>query len=73
MRRGRLFFIGLLSAIITIVSLNIAFGRPGYYNRHFNRYERFHRCEERYNDNRRDDKKLQHENNQNKDSLNNNY
>ena len=40
MRRGSLFFIALLSAIITFISLNIPFGRPGYY---YERYPYFHR------------------------------
>lgn len=48
MKRGGLFLIGLLSAIITIISLNFAFGRPwSYYNhyafrRHYYNYD--NRC-----------------------------
>ena len=50
MKRGGLFFIGLVSAIATIISLNIAFGRPGYYSR-YPYYNRFHHCDERFNRN----------------------
>ncbi|MBV9961843.1 MAG: hypothetical protein JO072_06305 [Parafilimonas sp.] len=35
MKKGGVFFIGLASAIATIISLNVAFGRSGYY------YERY--------------------------------
>ncbi|MFT4156014.1 hypothetical protein [Parafilimonas sp.] len=69
MRRGGLFFIGLISAVITIISLNMAFGRPGYYHNRFERYERFHRCEGHYYDHRyNDDKNLQNKNKQGRDS-----
>ena len=50
MKRGGLFFIGLISAIATIISLNIAFGRPGYYS-HYPYYNRFHHCDERHDRN----------------------
>lgn len=42
MRRGSLFFIGLVSAIVTIISLNLAFGnsRYGFYGNHYGCYDR---------------------------------
>jgi len=50
MKRRGLFFIGLISAIITIVSLNLAFGRSGHY-RHPGYYERGYHCDRKhYND-----------------------
>ena len=51
MKRGGLFFIGLVSAIATIISLNIAFGRSGYYYDRYPYYHRFHPCDERYDRN----------------------
>lgn len=49
MRRGNLFFIGLLSAIVTIISLNLAFGnsRHGFYRDHYGCYDRY---DHRYHD-----------------------
>jgi hypothetical protein len=69
MKRGGLFFIGLISAIITIVSLNIAFGRRGY-DEHRS-YHRMHSCDRKqdyHNDER--SKKDQHQYN---DSTTSNY
>lgn len=69
MRRGSLFFIGLIAAVITIISLNMAFGRPGYYQNRFSRYERFHHCDgHHYNHRNDDDKDRPDENRQNRDS-----
>ena len=48
MKRGGLFFIGLLSAIVTIVSLNIAFGRSGFYNERDAYFSRYHHCGDMY-------------------------
>lgn len=73
MRRGRLFFIGLLSAIVTIVSLSIAFGRPGYYYEGHSFYNRYHRCNYRDDRHYGDDKDHQNEKRQQSDSLNSNY
>ncbi|MEP6597200.1 MAG: hypothetical protein ABJA71_14705 [Ginsengibacter sp.] len=43
MKRGSLLLIGVASAIITIISLNFAFGRSwNYYD------NRWHHCNERY-------------------------
>jgi hypothetical protein len=70
MKRGGLFFIELISAIATIISLNIAFGRSGFYNDRYPYYNRFHRCDDRY-DRRYDEQKRNSE--MNKDSLNSNY
>lgn len=72
MRRGSLFFIGLLSAIVTITSLNIAFGRSGYYHDRYNHYGRFHDCDSRY-DERYYNNKRERDKEQKTDSLNNNY
>ena len=66
MRRGRLFIIGLISAIVTIVSLNIAFGRPPF-------YDRYRHCDYRYDRHYRDDKNYQNEGRRQTDSLNSNY
>lgn len=71
MRRGNLFFIGLLSAIITIVSLNYALGRPGYFHDRYPFYHR-HRCYDRYDD-RYDDRYRNDQHQQQKDSTNSNY
>ncbi len=69
MRRGGLFFIGFISAVITIISLNMAFGRPDYYHNRFARYESFHHCDDHYYDHRNnDDKNPKNENRQNRDS-----
>jgi hypothetical protein len=51
MKRGGLFFIGLISAIATIISLNIAFGRSGFYYDRYPYYGRYHHCNERYDRN----------------------
>jgi hypothetical protein len=72
MRRGRLFFIGLLSAIVTIVSLNIALGRPGYYYKGHSFYNRYHHCYG-YDRHYRDDKNYQNEKRRQADSSNSNY
>lgn len=44
MRRGGFFIIAVASAVITIISLNAAFGRPGYFNERYGRYGWHHRC-----------------------------
>ena len=51
MKRGGLFFIGLISAIATIISLNVAFGRQGFYYKRYSYYNRFHNCDEPYDRN----------------------
>jgi hypothetical protein len=66
MKRGSLFFIGLLSAIITIVSLNFALGSSWHYNR-YSYYCRHHHYNERY------DRRSEQDQNLNSDSTNNNY
>lgn len=42
MKRGGLFLIGLLSAVITVISLNAAFGRSYNYYNHYNSYHHCH-------------------------------
>lgn len=71
MKRGGLFFIGLLSAIITIISLNIAFGRSGYYYDRYSYYNHYnhHRCYDGYD---RDHYERQHQH-ERADSTNSNY
>jgi len=69
MKRRGLFFIGLTSAIITIVSLNIAFGRPGYDERRS--YHRMHSCDRRQD--QRDDERSKRDQQQYNDSTKNNY
>ena len=54
--RRSLFFIGLISAIITVISLNVALGRPGYYAERYPYYNRYHNCDDRY-DKRNDDQR----------------
>ena len=54
MRRGSLFFIALLSAVVTFISLNIAFGRPGYYYERYPYYHRYHHYYDRHYDERYD-------------------
>jgi hypothetical protein len=71
MKRGGLFFIGLLSAIATIVSLNIAFGRSGYYYERYPYYNRYHHCDERYD--RNDDERLKQDHDRQSDSIKTNY
>ena len=66
MKRGSLFFIGLISAIITIISLNYAFGS----SLHYNRYPYY--CRHRYRNDRNDRWQEQNENLKN-DSTQNNY
>ena len=66
MKRGSLFFIGLLSAIITIISLNFAFGRSWHYN-HYPYYARHHCYNERY------DRGYNEQQNLNRDSTRSNY
>lgn len=72
MRRGSLFFIGLISAIVTIVSLNFAFGRPGYYYDRSSYYGRYHHCDNRYNDEQHNNRNQRDERSKT-DSLNNFY
>ena len=67
MKRRRLFFIGLISAITTIISLNIAFGRSGYYNHSHSYYGRYYHCNDRYNNKN----SLYNEKEHKADSLNN--
>lgn len=66
MKRGSLFFIGLISAIITVIGLNFTFGSSWHYNR-YPYYWRYHSHNERYD--------RWHEQNQNlkNDSTHNNY
>jgi hypothetical protein len=71
MRRGSLFFIGLISAIATIISLNIAFGRSGYYNERYPYYSHYHHCHERYN--HYNDQKTKPDHQLKTDSTNSNY
>jgi hypothetical protein len=73
MRRGSLFFIGVLSTIVTIISLNVAFGSPGYFNERYPFYNRYHHCNSRYDDRYHDDKKYNDEKQQTIDSTNSNY
>lgn len=44
MKRASLFLIGLLSAIITIVSLNYAFGKSWFYNNHYSFHGYYYDC-----------------------------
>ena len=69
MKRGGLFFIGLLSAIATIISLNIAFGRSAYYYDRYPYYNRFHHCYDRHDHYNNERSK----NNERNDSANSNY
>jgi hypothetical protein len=71
MKRGGLFFIGLLSAIATIVSLNIAFGRSGYYYERYPYYNRYHHCNDRYYRNHDERSKQYHD--RQSDSTKTNY
>jgi hypothetical protein len=66
MKRGSLFFIGLISAIITIISLNFALGNSWHYNR-YSYYCRYPHHNEGYD--------RRHDENQNlkNDSTGNNY
>jgi hypothetical protein len=70
MKRGGLFFIGLISAIATIISLNVAFGRSGYYNERYPYYSRFHHCDGRYD---RYDERSKHDHDLRSDSTISNY
>lgn len=70
MKRGSLFFIGLISAIVTVLSLNFAFGRSWRYYERYPYYSRYHNCDERY-DRRYDDR--QERNHQRSDSSISNY
>jgi hypothetical protein len=70
MKRGGLFFIGLISAIATIISLNVAFGRSGYYYEKYPYYNRFHHCDGRYD---RDDERSKHDHDLRRDSTTSNY
>lgn len=58
MKRGSLFFIALLTAIITFTGLNYALGRPGYYYDRYN-YHNHHHCDNRYD--RRYDERDNHD------------
>ena len=69
MKRRGLFFIGLISAIITTISLNIAFGRPDYYEHRS--YHRIHSCDR--NQYHRDDERSKRDHQQYKDSTISNY
>lgn len=71
MKRGGLFFIGLISAIATIISLNVAFGRSGYHYDRYSYYNRFHRCDGRHD--RNYDERSKHDRDQRSDSTNSNY
>jgi hypothetical protein len=73
MKRGGLFFIGLISAIITIISLNVALGRSGYYYERYPFYNRYHHCNSRYDNRYRDDENNHDERQQRTDSTNSNY
>ena len=66
MRRGGLFFIGLISAIVTIVSLNMTLGRSPF-------YDRYHHCNYGYDRHYRTNKSYQNEKHRQTDSLNSNY
>lgn len=66
MKKGSLFFIGLISAIITIISLNFAFGSSW----HYNRYSYY--CHHRYYNDRYEHSHQQKQN-LNNDSIHNNY
>ena len=60
MKRGGLFLIGIISAVATIISLNAAFGRPGYFDENYHaRYSWHHRCYGRddYDNHYRNDRK----------------
>ena len=70
MRRGSLFFIGLISAIVTIISLNVAFGRSGYYYDRYPYYNRFHHCDGRYD--RSNNERSKHDRDQHSDSTGSN-
>jgi hypothetical protein len=70
MKRGAFFFIALISAIATIISLNIVFGRTGYYSERYSYYSLYHHCNERYN---RDNDKNSKQNSSRTDSTNSNY
>ena len=69
MKRGSLFFIGLISAIVTIIGLNFAFGNN--YNHHAF-YRDHYGCSDRY-DHRYRDKDHYEKRQQKADSLNRNY
>ena len=70
MKRGSLFFIGLVSAIATIISLNVAFGRPGYYYERYPYYNHFHHCDGRYD---RYNERLKHDHDLRSDSTISNH
>jgi hypothetical protein len=72
MKRGGLFFIGLISAIATIISLNIAFGRSAFYD-HYKYYDRYHHCYHKYDDRFRDDKNSNDDRRKGIDSTKSNY
>ncbi len=73
MKRGSLFFIAFISAIITIISLNVVLGRSGFYNERYSFYNRYHHCYNNYDQRYRDDKNHHNQQQQNPDSLNRNY
>lgn len=68
--RRSLFFIGLISAIITVISLNVALGRSGYYYDRYPYYSRYHNCDDKYNGRYDERNKGDH---QRRDSTNSNY
>ncbi len=71
MKRGSLFFIGLISAIATFTGLNYALGRPGYYYERYHSYNHRHCFDERYD--RRYDERYDHDYQHHSDSLHSNY
>jgi len=73
MRRGNLFFIGVISAVATIISLNVALGRSGYYNERYPFYNRYHHCNFSHDNRFRDEKKSNQESKRRLDSTNSNY
>jgi hypothetical protein len=48
MKRGRLFMIGLIAAIATIISLHVAFGRMAYIHDSRSFYNSHHHCGNRF-------------------------
>lgn len=74
MKRGSLFFIGLISAIATIVSLNFAFGRQGFYNDYYPYHHRYyhHYYYDRHDDGYRNRDRIDERKPQ-ADSTNSNY
>ena len=71
MKRGSLFFIGLISAIATFTGLNYALGRPGYYYERYHYYNHHHCYDDRYNN--RYNERYDRNHKQGSDSTNSNY